>query len=421
MRVHPSDLVLLDLIELTETRQRERLLLHVAGCARCQERLRHHFPPRRNRLIDRIARLLGWKRGPADYDSILARMECGFARRQSALERERSGAVNLLSALMAHPNQRRKLILHNNRRFQTWGLFELLLERSTAEATDRSDLSEEMADLALQLSECLAPPHSGQELIEDLKARAWGQIANARRIRLDFGGAEEAFTTAFSHLRRGTGDAFEKAVLYDLKASLLRAQRGFAEAARLLSRAINLFLQMGDRRRAGRSLVNLSTVHEQTGEPEEAIPVLHRALDLIDRDEDPRLYLCASHNLIANLADANRLMEAQGLYSRTRPLYRRFPETGVQSREYWVRGKIARGLGRMAEAEDFFLAAREGLLASDLLYDLALVSLELASLYAQQGKFSDLQRVIEQVLPIFACGRIRRETLAALALLTRAG
>lgn len=53
-------------------------------------------------------------------------------------------------------------------------------------------------------------------------------------------------------------------------------------------------------------------------------------------------------------------------------------------------------------------------------YDTALISLELATLYAEQGRTADLKVLAEEMLPIFTSLQIHREALAALAYLRQA-
>src|SRR4029077_5020194 len=107
-------------------------------------------------------------------------------------------------------------------------------------------------------------------------------------------------------------------------------------------------------------------------------------------------------------------------YREALPLYRAFPDTWTQSLRKWVKGKIARGLGQMEEAEALFLAARDGFLAAGIPYDTALVALELALLYAEQGRSADLKRLAAEVVAVFAPRQIHREALTALAFFQRA-
>ena len=148
--------------------------------------------------------------------------------------------------------------------------------------------------------------------------------------------------------------------------------------------------------------------------------LLFEALELIDPDQEPRLVLCARHNLIDDLAETGRFFEAQKLYRESRPLYRSFPDAVTQNRRRWVKGKISLGLERTKQAERLFLASRDGFIAEDIPYDTALVSLELAILYAREGRTADLKRLAQEMLPIFSSLQIHREALVALTFLRKA-
>jgi len=363
-------------------------------------------------------RVVGWPVDP--YAEALDRSVPEVDAHDRALARERAQAPALFVELSGHPITQRDLIVRNDLRFQTWGLFELLVERALELAVRDSGYAEELGLLALRLSDQLDPLVYDPRLIEDYRGRAWAHIGNARRVRSDLRGAEEAFEKADDQLRKGTQESVERAIFLDLKASLRRAQRSFDEAVRLLRRAVSIFLQHGHRHRAGRSLVNMSMVYHYAGHPEHGIPLLHQALGLIDPEQEPRLLLCARHNLIDYLASAGRFLEAQGLYRESRPLYRDFPDAWAQNRRKWVRGKIARGLGQLQMAESLFQAARDGFIQEGIPYDTALVSLELATLYAEQGRTEDLKRLAREMVPIFSSLQIHREALAALAFLKQA-
>jgi hypothetical protein len=113
-------------------------------------------------------------------------------------------------------------------------------------------------------------------------------------------------------------------------------------------------------------------------------------------------------------------MEARRLFLKARSLYPRFPEAVTQNRRTWVAGKIARGLGQDREAEELLLEARRSFLAEDVPYEVALVSLDLAAIYAQQGRTDELKRLAAEMMPVFSSRQIHREALAALLYWTQA-
>jgi tetratricopeptide (TPR) repeat protein len=378
--------------------------------------MRHRSGP----VAKKMADVLKWSAEPVDYGQALRDSEEVFHHREQILAQERMEAPGLFVELTAFSPEQRELVVQNTPRFQTWGIFELLVER-TIETSIRSPAhAEGLGRLALRLSDSLDPDLYGLELIEDLRARAWAYIGNACRVRSDLQGAEEAFAFSYDHLKKGTKDTLERGILLDLEASLQRDQRRFDEALSLLRRAISIFLQSGQQHRAGRSLLKVDDVYHHQGSPEKGIPLLYQAIDLIDPEQEPRLLLCARHNLIDDLAEAGRFLEAQSLYRATRSLYRSFPDAWSQNRRKWVKGKIARGLGQADQAESLFLAARDGFIAEGIPYDTALVSLELATLYAEQGRTADLKRLAGEMVPIFSSLYIHREALAALAYLKQA-
>ena len=372
MRIHPNDLVMEEFY-LSLGNEHRALLEHVARCSGCRSRL--------DLLIQRSPDSSA-PEGGANYEEILDRGEQVLESRRAALDAERNEAPSRFVELMSCSQQQRDLLLRNSTRFHTWGVFELLIERSLEVAIRDPAAAEELARVALSVSDYLDYSYYGVQLVEDLRARAWAHLGNSRRIRSDLFGAEEAFEKAEAHLKRGTREPLEKALMLDLKASLRKDQRHFEEALRLLHRAITVFLQCGHRHKAGRSMVNMANVHRNAGTIEQSIPLLFEAVELINPEQEPRLLLCARHNLTLYLAESGRFREAQEMYRKTRPLYRDFTDAWTQNRRRWVKGKIVRGLGQPGQAESLFLAARDGFIAEGIPYDTALVSLELATLYA---------------------------------------
>jgi tetratricopeptide (TPR) repeat protein len=323
-----------------------------------------------------------------------------------------------LADLLSHPQEKRKLLLANSARFHTWGVFELLLERSWHTRGASRTRSEDLADLVIHLGPYLDAAYYQRELIEDMQARAWSYKANLRRLASDFEGAEQAFQIAYSHLKSGTREPLERAVYLDLKASLRGTQRRLDEAKKLLHRAIAIFLHQGDGHLAGKSMVCLSWIHSHAGELEHAVATLRRSLLMIDPTQDERLLLCAWHNLIDFMTSMGRFIEAQGFYRNARPLYHKYADDAEYGpRRLWVKGKIARGLGQLQEAEELFMSARKRFLADDIPLDAALVSLELAILYAQQNRTAELKQLAPEMLSIFTSRHVSREAIAALMFL----
>ena len=426
MRIHPHDHVLKE-IAATFAITDGWVVDHLAECRRCRERILFLIgpPPASSKALG-MADVLPWPRSPdgIDYGPAIEAAEKALRVHARALAVERAEAPRRVVELLEHPPERREMLMRNHPGFQTWGLLERLVERAREETFGDPLGAMDLAWLSLALADCLDASFYGAERIEDLRGRAWAFLGNARRVASDFPGAEGAFEKALRHLRKGTGDPLELALLLDLRSSLLREQRRFDKARHLLMRALRIYRNLGETHRAGRVLVKFSTVYEQAGTPERAIPLLYEALKLIDAHREPRLLLSAQHNLITNLAEAGRFMEAQGLFIQARPLYARFPDAWTQNRRHWVEGRIARGLGQTREAEGHLLAAQGGFLAERSIFDTALVSLDLAALYTVERRTKELKEIAEEMISIFSWSQMHRETrreaLVALSYLCQA-
>ncbi len=235
----------------------------------------------------KVADVLSWPSGAVDYRSLILESEAKLRDREQAMIKERADAPGLFVQLTRQLPERE--VIKNAPEFWTWGVLELLVERTLEASITNPQRANQLGHLALELSEYLDKDYYGASLLEDLRARTWGFIANAYRLRSDLQAAEESFSRAYASLRNGTQDPMERAILLDLEASLRRDQRRLDEAERLLERAISIFLQCDQSHRAGRSLVNLSTVHHYADEPEKCIPLLFQAIGLIDPEQEPRL------------------------------------------------------------------------------------------------------------------------------------
>jgi hypothetical protein len=113
-------------------------------------------------------------------------------------------------------------------------------------------------------------------------------------------------------------------------------------------------------------------------------------------------------------------MEAYRVFRDSQPLYDAHPDPWTQRRRAWVHGRILHGLGQRAEAEERLAWAQRGFVEQEIAYDAALVSLDLAALYAEDGRSAELKALAAQMMPIFRARDLHREALAALDWFRRA-
>jgi tetratricopeptide (TPR) repeat protein len=128
----------------------------------------------------------------------------------------------------------------------------------------------------------------------------------------------------------------------------------------------------------------------------------------------------AQHNLTLYLAEGGRYSEAMQLLESARPLYYQVGDQMSLLRLRWLEGKIASALGHFVEAEEFLRGVQRELIERELGYDAALLSLDLAAIYARQGRSAEMRHLAEEMLPIFKSRDIHREAIAALFVFQKA-
>lgn len=412
MRLHVSDDVLERLAEGLGP-VRRRTVLHLLRCDGCRERLGGVLSTEREERPGRL-------RTSRTYAELLDRLIRDSARTGEPLRREQIEAPVLLGELLLLPARQRRLLLRNSPRFRSWPLAELILDRGREEAFEDPAQAESLAALGLEVIDLLEETDHDPRLLADLRARGLGLLANTLRIRSDLAAADRLLVEAKARLAEGTGEPLEEARLLDLEASLRKDQRRFEEALDLIARAVVRYRSIGESKRCIRAHIKKAAIQRAAGDSEGSIQTLTQVLAHFDQAADPRHLLCAHHNLALNLTDLDRYVEAAKVFHDARPLYDRFRDPWTLRRRAWVEGKILHGLGQLEAAERCLTWAQQGFVRQEIAYDAALVSLDLAAIYAERGDAGELERLAAEMVPIFRARDVHREALAALAFFRQA-
>jgi tetratricopeptide (TPR) repeat protein len=347
----------------------------------------------------------------AAWDHLFASLEARLA--VATAEREQAPA--LVAELLARSREDQPVLLRLDRRLQTLAVCELLIERCFEEGFRDSGRSLDLADLGLLLAGLLDGERYGRSVVQDLQARAWAYLGNARRIAFDLAGAEEALARAERLADGGSADPLEEARILDLRASLLSDQGKFEQAAELLEVVIDIYDDLREPHRKGRAMISKGLFLGYSGWPEEAIREIRKGLGLIDWEREPRLVLGARHNLAWLLADCGRLEEAERQLARLRQSGHVISDAWTELRFAWLDGRIAARRGRHGEAEALLRQVQSGFLAEGHGYDASLVALELARLYLEAGRLAEVKELATGMLEVFLSQDIHRQALAALA------
>jgi tetratricopeptide (TPR) repeat protein len=355
--------------------------------------------------------------GGSDFDGIFDRVEARVLRVRADLALEDLEAHRHLPRLLQHPPERQLLMVGNLRRYQTWRTCEILLEESWKLRFEDPRRMAAIARVALEVSRKLSADHYGKPRTQDLGARCWLSLGNARRILGDFLGAERAIEWARSLLAEGTGNAIERANWLDIHASLLSAQLRYREADAEIALASRLYCEVGQKHLLGSALIKRSMISEALDGFDRAIVLARAGLDLIDVDREPIMAIGAWLNVVRALNSSGRPRDALTALERARPLYVRRGDRTTLLRFQWAEGAIAHALGRDEQAEGCLGEAREGFLRVGTVYEAALISLDLAGLLAAQGRYAEVRGLASELMEVFVASECRTEALAARLLL----
>jgi tetratricopeptide (TPR) repeat protein len=316
------------------------------------------------------------------------------------------------------PEQLRQI--EEDEALHTWGLTQLLLQRSREVVSEIPRKALERAELAVAVSRHLSSAYDPGWVL-DLRARAYAHLGNARRVVGELLSAEASFRKAESCLARShTGNAWAEAEILDMKGSLRMDQRRFEEARELFDRARDLYRQEGDTHGVAKVFVKQAKLYREMEDLEQAIALLRRSREEIDPAQEPRLFATAMHNLLGVLSLAGRFGEALELLPEVQDLHRETARPLDRVRLRWTEGNIAFGLGRPDEAEAAYREVQRDFLEHGVLYSMALVSLDLALLLSRQGRNEELKRLAAELMAIFSAQEVHREATAALVLFQRA-
>ena len=328
----------------------------------------------------------------------------------------RQQATVLWARLKRRKPAERPGLVKESRELRSWALCELLCAESIKAAPDSADRAVELSELALSIAN-LVPGEASWRL--RVQGYAWAHVGNARRVRGDLPGADEAFRQAVELWEAGApGDPglLDEAQVLSLEASLRIEQNRFSDASVLLDLA--LASDKGSLRK--NLLVQRARLLEWTGDYEGALGTLQRVSPLISRESEPRLFFGLLFNMASNLCHLGRHKEAEVLLPEVRMLVTRIDNVLDSRRLRWLEGRIAAGLGRTEDALVALSQVRERFASEGIAYDSAVATLELAVLHLEQGRTREVRLLARQMAPIFRSQGVPAEVLAALKLFCQA-
>lgn len=298
-----------------------------------------------------------------------------------------------------------------------WALCEVLCLESQRLCAHDPEAATALAELALKAADRVVGEASWRAKVRGL---TWAHVANALRAQGDFPAAERAFHSADRYWKAGEeaqNGLLEEGLLFALRASLRRSQRRFEEEAALLEQASAAASSVKFRVQV---LLSRAKLAKERGQLDQAVAILQQANETAIPDDDGRVILCIQHSLADNLSKLDRFPEAEELLPAVIDLSLRCGGEVDLLRLRWIEGRVAAGLGHRDEGVATLRKVRGEFVARHLTYDAALVSLELAVLYSEQGQAEEVKILTRHMVPMFRARNVHPEILDALSLFRRA-
>ncbi|HEX3531935.1 MAG TPA: tetratricopeptide repeat protein [Thermoanaerobaculia bacterium] len=390
----------------------------LSDCAKCRQRINQMgWRPRR------WARLFGLPVQPAeapdsadDYNQVFDAAEqvlnAFFAVGKPA---ERS-PDELMAGLALLPRKEQAHAVRHDSRFASLEMVRHLGDLSHASRFESPARMLHLSNLSCLAAEgCTVEAAGSARRLADCRARAWGHHGNALRASGRLQEAEEALAKSLQLSTEGTGDPPLRAKLLEQTASLRTGQRQLDMAVAMAQEAGRIYREMGETQAYARTLVLKAIALFSADQAEAAARVLKRAIPLIgDQEREPHQLLAACHNLARCYLDLDRREQALSTYCKAKPLYQQFSDPLAALRAAWQEGQLLRDLGDLNAAEETLLRTRQGYRDRGLVYEAALVSLDLATVYLKLGDVDSLYQELDQVIPVFKSLGVDREALAVL-------
>lgn len=318
------------------------------------------------------------------------------------------------------PQKERLSAVRRDKKLRTQVVVEGLLLRVRDLRVIEPEDARSLTELAVAILPRLVEQDGDPQEACDLAARVWAHHGNVLRILSDLNAAERAFCCAGEILETQPCEDLVLAEVLALEASLRRAQRRYEEALQAVDRAIQIYGEWDEWHLQGQELLNRARILSEMDRPETALADLRRALPMLNLDAEPRLAFVVANTELYLLCETTRFVDAAASLGRAHDLATEYGGPADRLRVRWCGGRIAAALGPAEAAETAFREARRGFIEMGFGYEAALVALDLAVLYAGQGRAAEIRELAQEMVTIFQSRGVGTEAMAAAYLFCQA-
>lgn len=244
-----------------------------------------------------------------------------------------------------------------------------------------------------------------------LMAELEANLANALRVLARLPTAERHMDRAL-RIADETPDQRVRGQVLLFASLLARDMRNFEAAFEFAEKARYQFRRIGDAEQETRVDRVEGVIWFFQADFPAAISRLQRLA--YDDTVDQANRLSATFFLVKSLVLTGAAFKTGGLLPQLNELARSFPSRHLDIQLSWLKGLIVGSLGDPAAGEALMSRAREYYLEKEILYDAALVTLDMAMVRFEAGHYDQAAEHAGGIVEAFAASGIHREALVAL-------
>jgi len=280
-----------------------------------------------------------------------------------------------------------------------------------------------LAEIAPRLAHQVPVESCGPKRRRELEIHALAILGGAHRALGRLAQAEASYAEALRLMAEEAISPREEANVCRRLALLRMDQGQLDEALELARRAVGIYRTgtgSEDRQNLAWALLVEGGAHFEAKHSSEAIRLYAEALRHADPRRGPRIYYSALHNLSFALAQgASHPSDLAAALNYLRLARRRLrgSRSSLQRLQHrWAEGIILMKFGSTRRAEAALQMVREGLIELQTPYEVAMVSLDLSSIYLDEGRYGELRSLAAETFTLFRSLAVDREASAALVL-----
>jgi len=333
------------------------------------------------------------------------------------VERDVAGQLWTLLSRLTYGAQREVVQLYA---FASRAFFDLLLGKSREDGRRDRRRGVEIAELAVFSVEASATMLGEQA--HEMKAEGLAWLGNARRLALDFSGADadlkEALRVIDTH--KELQGSLMDGVAHFIFGNLRLFQQSYAEASSRFDYALTVFENHGNLDWQIRCRQHRAAVTVYVSGPAMAVSQFTDIRPLLVKINDEHHSFQVRYNLANCLSRAGRYEEAATELSHLRKTADLQAHPLWAWHVIWAEGNVDQGLRRLSDARQKYASASAGFEAAGAVLYAALVKLDMAILANETSETAEVIQVVASILPFFESLTLCTETVASLRVLGEA-